>query len=93
MQVVETHFQGLSSETGLKKNHLNSEFLSNIPSLVSKETNGELMDLFTEEEIIDVIWSMESDKAPVPDGFSFQFYRVCWKIIKKDLLRMIKAFN
>ena len=77
MQVAEIHFQGLFSEIGLKENDLNSKFLSNIPSLVSKEPNGELMEPFTEEEIIDVIWSMEPDKSPGPDGFSFQFYSVC----------------
>ena len=77
MEVAKSHFQGLFSETRLKENDLNSEFLSNIASLVSKETNGQLMELFTEEEIIDVIWSMESDKALGLDGFSFQFYRVC----------------
>ena len=37
MHVVESHIQGLFSETGLKENDLNSEFLSNIPSLVSHE--------------------------------------------------------
>ena len=93
MQVTEIHFQGLFSETGLKENDLNSEVLFNIPSLVTNETNWELMDPFTEEEIIDVIWSMDPDKAPVPDGFSFKFYRVCWTVIKKDLPRMIKAFQ
>jgi hypothetical protein len=48
---------------------------------------------FTEEEICNVIWSMEPDKAPGPDGFSIHFYRACWEIIKIDLLRMIKAFQ
>ena len=51
------------------------------------------MEPFTKEDTIDVIWSMESDKAPGPDGFSFQFYRVCWTVIKKYLQRMIKAFQ
>ena len=73
MQAAEIHFQGLFSETGLKENDLNSEFLSNIPSLVSNETNEGLMEPFTEEEIIDVIWSMEPDKSPGLDGFSFHF--------------------
>ena len=71
MQVAEIHFQGLFSETRLKENDLNSEVWSNIPSLISKKTNGELMEPFTEEEIIHVIWSMEPDKAPRPDWFSF----------------------
>ena len=63
-QATEIHFQGLFSETGLKENDLNSELLSNSPSLVSKETNGELMEPFTEEVIIDVGWSMEPNKSP-----------------------------
>ena len=48
---------------------------------------------FMEEKINDVIWSMESDKAPGPDRFSFHFYRLCWTIIREYLLRMIKAFQ
>ena len=74
MQATETHFQGLFSETGLKENDVNSKFLSNIPSLVSKETNGELMEPFMEEDIIDVIWSMELDKSRGPYGFSLQTF-------------------
>jgi hypothetical protein len=35
---------------------------------------------------------MEPDKAPGPDGFSIHFYRLCWEIIKPDLLRMIHGF-
>ena len=35
---------------------------------------------------------MEPDKAPGPDGFSIHFYRVCWPVIKQDLLRMITSF-
>ena len=42
---------------------------------------------------MDVIWSMESDKAHVPDGFSIHFYKVCWPIIKINLLWMVSAFQ
>ena len=61
--------------------------------LVIEEENGELMKHFTEEDIIDVIWSMEPDKALGPNGLCFHFYRVCWTVIRKYLLRMIKAFQ
>ena len=60
---------------------------------MSKEDNATLMKPFTDEEINNVIWSMEPDKAPGPDGFSINFYRNCWEIIKIDLLRMIKSFQ
>ena len=80
-------------EDGLIENDLITYFLSNIPSLVSEEENGELMKPFMEEETIDVIWSMEPDKAPGTNGFSFHFYRVCLLVIKKYLPRMIKEFQ
>ena len=92
-QAVEAHFQSLCREDGSIDSNLTSKFLSNIPCLVSEEENVELMKPFSEEEFIDVIWSMELDKALGPDEFSFHFYQVCWTVIGKDLLRMIKAFQ
>ena len=35
---------------------------------------------------------MDPEKSPRMDGFSMHFYRVCWNIIKFDLLRMFWAF-
>ena len=75
--MVEVHFQNLYREDGSSDLDLTSDFLSNIPCMVSEEENDELMNPFLEQEIIVVIWSMEMDKAPSPDGFSFNFYRVC----------------
>eukprot|EP00253_Pinus_taeda_P001798 PITA_01798 len=48
---------------------------------------------FFEKEIVDVIWSMQLDKALGPDGFTIHFYRACWNVIKLDFLRMVKAFQ
>ena len=73
-QLVEVHFQNLYREDGSSYSDYTSDFLSNIPSLVIKEENDESMQPFSEQEIIDVIWSMELDKALGPDGFSFHFY-------------------
>ena len=33
---------------------------------------------------------MKPDSA---DGFSIHFYRICWTVIRKDLLRMVKYFQ
>jgi len=35
---------------------------------------------------------MESNKAPGPDSFTIHFFKVCWDIIKIDLLKMIQGF-
>jgi hypothetical protein len=69
-----------------------SDFLTHIPRLVNEEDNSSLWKPFTEDEISNVIWKMEPDKAPGPDGFTMHFYRTCWDIIKADLFRMIKSF-
>ena len=72
---------------------MSTNFLANIPSLVNPDCNDGLMKPFSEIEILDVIWEMESDKAPGLDGFSFHFYRVCWNIIKSDLIYIVTAFQ
>ena len=91
-QAAEVHFQSLYREDGAIDSDLTSDFLSNVPNLVSAKENEELMKPFLEEEIINVIWSMDPEKAPGPNRFSFHFYRVCWNVLRKDLLGIVKAF-
>lgn len=45
-----------------------------------------------EEEVFNIVWSMEFDKAPGLDSFTIHFYRICWELVKPDLLRMIHGF-
>eukprot|EP00253_Pinus_taeda_P003653 PITA_03653 len=90
---VETHFQRLYIEDGMRDEAISNDFLSQIASLVNEDNSSNLMKPFTEEEISNAIWDMEPDKAPGPDGFSAHFYRAYWTIIKSDLLRMAKAFQ
>ena len=67
----------LFQDGGLLDEEVSFDFLNNVPSLVSYEDNYELMKPFSEKEIVDVIWAMESDKDPRPYGFSIHFYKVC----------------
>ena len=62
-QVAEAHFQNLFSEDGISDLDLTTNFLSNIPCMVSEEDNVDLLKPFAEQEIIDVIWAMEPDKS------------------------------
>eukprot|EP00253_Pinus_taeda_P002768 PITA_02768 len=89
-EAAKTHFQQLYTKDGTGDEEISNDFLSQIPSLVNEENNSNLMKPFTEEEINNVIWDTEPDKAPGLDGFSAHFYRACWTIIKSDLLRMAK---
>lgn len=42
--------------------------------------------LFTEEEVKKVVWSLDGDKASRRNGFSLIFYKVCWNVIRTDLM-------
>lgn len=89
---ADSHFGNLFSEAPQASEEEIADYLNNIPHLVRSEDNAALVREVTEEEIIKVIWSMGSNKAPGPDGFTIHFYKVCWDIIKRDLLKMIKGF-
>jgi hypothetical protein len=53
----------------------------------------ELDKAFTMEEIKDVVSQMEKNKAPWPDDIHIEFYRVCWDIIKHDLMDVFYDFH
>jgi hypothetical protein len=66
------------------------EQIWNTDEIINPEER-EIMDrTFSEEEIKNAIDLMESNKAAGPDGIPAEFYKVCWEIIKID---MMVAFN
>jgi hypothetical protein len=48
---------------------------------------------FTEQEVYNVIFQMEKNKALRPDGFPAEFYQKSWDVIKVDLMDLFKAFQ
>jgi len=89
---AENHFKDLHGTRHEGSKEYIEDLLSHIPHLITHEDNQALLKPLSEEEIIKVIWAMESDKALGPDGFTIDFYKVCWDIIKIDLLKMIQGF-
>jgi hypothetical protein len=46
---------------------------------------------FTMEEIWDAVRAMPGNRSPGPDGFSWEFYRSCWPVIKEDVFAALHA--
>ncbi|XP_021739498.1 uncharacterized protein LOC110705886 [Chenopodium quinoa] len=47
---------------------------------------------FTEEDVRSVVWSIEDDKAPGPDGFSSKFFKNAWGVVKNEVCKAVLGF-
>ncbi|XP_058761431.1 uncharacterized protein LOC131634822 [Vicia villosa] len=56
---------------------------------------GDSLDLekpFSEKEIKEAIWSCDGNKSPGPDGFSLEFFKRFWFLLKEDLMKLCNDF-
>ncbi len=83
---IHDHFASFMGRPGPRPNELNWETLDITP--IDLATLGEP---FTEEEVHRAIKEMPADKAPGPDGFTGAFFKVCWEIIKDDILLVFSS--
>lgn len=44
---------------------------------------------FEVEEIKETIWNCDNDKAPGPDGFTFEFIKRYWSLMQEDIMKFI----
>ncbi|XP_010239490.1 uncharacterized protein LOC104581310 [Brachypodium distachyon] len=88
-----------------RKNHIQRLLVATAgPAPRSLDLNWAALDLqqhdlddldlpFSEEEILKAIVEFPADKAPGPDGFTGNFFRACWPIIKDDIMCLANAFG
>lgn len=48
---------------------------------------------FSDQEIKEVVWRYEGSKSSGPNGYNFVFIKICWNIIKEDIIRFVKDFH
>lgn len=77
-----------------------SEPLVDRPSFTSKKFKilsttqvADLEQTFSMDELKQAIWSCEGSKAPGPDGFTMNFVKKNWDVLKSDFAAYLNAFN
>ena len=58
-------------------NNSENDLMELVPRIVKRKDNERLTQRVMMEEIKDVVYDMEDDKAPGPDGFNANFIKVC----------------
>ncbi|XP_019450480.1 PREDICTED: uncharacterized protein LOC109352716 [Lupinus angustifolius] len=63
-----------------------------IPSLVNEQDDSMLTALPSSFEIKNVVFSMNGDGAPSPDGFGGNFFHAFWDIVELDVCKSVGQF-
>ncbi|XP_026398577.1 uncharacterized protein LOC113294395 [Papaver somniferum] len=76
--------------TKLKEVNISEALLDVIPSLITAEDQEMLDAIPSMEKIKQIVFKMDPDSSPGPDGFSGSFYRACWMIIQDDVVNAVQ---
>lgn len=87
---VFTHFQAHFNSSQFRRPFFS---LDRFHRKLGDPENALLILEFTEEEIKQAVWSIDSNGSPGPDGFTFGFYKSNWDVVKEDILLMMREFH
>eukprot|EP00253_Pinus_taeda_P007706 PITA_07706 len=88
--LLSNHFSNIAREPEVNREAAIQEITIAIPNSITEEQNWSLRKRITMEEVEEAIRSMPNDKAPGPDGFTINFYKACWKIVKNDIWEIVE---
>nr|GEY41854.1 RNA-directed DNA polymerase, eukaryota [Tanacetum cinerariifolium] len=72
--------------------HQNIRLEMDFVNRLSLDLKDALESEVTNDEVRKAVWDCGVDKTPRPDGFTFGFYRRYWKIIERDVIKVVKWF-
>lgn len=78
-----------------KSLHFSGGTIINPSPRIKKLTHDQAINLtsrFSISEIKEAVWACGSDRAPGPDGFSFNFIKRYWELIKGDVHSFVDKF-
>lgn len=92
---IETAFLNLySNQLGSKvinRNHVDSSVVKKGP-IVDEEDRLWLCKNFDKNDVKEAMWQIGGDKAPGPDGYSSQFFKDTWDIVRDDICDAVLDF-
>ncbi|KAL8097756.1 hypothetical protein AgCh_030760 [Apium graveolens] len=68
------------------------EVVNTVTKKITTEQNMDLMKEISEEEVKSALFQMHPDKAPGPDGMTPAFFQKHWKVVGKDVVKMVSDF-
>ncbi|GAU47952.1 hypothetical protein TSUD_06860 [Trifolium subterraneum] len=81
-------------ENNFKENWANRPNLNGITfQSLSEEDNVSLLPPFSIDEVREVVWNSDRNKCPSPDGLNFNFLKVCWNVLKGDIMEFLAEFH
>ena len=60
---------------------------------LSSEASRNMIASFSKEEVKDVVWQCGGSKSLGPDGFNFNFIKLCWDVIKPEIMAVVHFFH
>lgn len=85
------YFSDILAELGLDRDPAISEITAFIPRLITAAQNDLLSRPVSMEELSEGLNSMASDTAPGPDGFTINFFKQFWDMLKEDVLQIVES--
>eukprot|EP00253_Pinus_taeda_P018950 PITA_18950 len=84
------HFNSIAQEPHLDREEAIKELLKAIPKSINSDQKWALCREITLGEVEEAVNSMPNNKAPGPDGFTINFYKACWHIIKQEVWDVVE---
>eukprot|EP00253_Pinus_taeda_P021470 PITA_21470 len=88
--LLSDHFKSIAQEPPINRDEAIKELTAAIPKSITSNQNWALCREISLEEVEEAIRSMPNDKAPGPDGFTINFYKACWSIVKQEVWEVVE---
>eukprot|EP00253_Pinus_taeda_P033970 PITA_33970 len=88
--LLREHFNSIAQEPQLDREEAIKELLKAIHKSINSDQNWALCREITLGEVEEAVNSMPNNKAPGPNGFTINFYKPCWHIVKQEVWDVVE---